>query len=544
MKLTSLKISFLLLLFVELISISANSQCANNNVLYTSLNPPSLGSTVSDDCVFGGEYVTVNVTLGETYTFSTCGSYWDTSITLYNNAGGAAIAFNDDSALCGFQSVITWTATFTGTVRVLVDTWDCFSYFDCAVVSVTWVGAPVGPTSDSCVNAVPISCGQTLGGNTTTATGETVPLCNPFMSTNTPSLWYSFVGTGQNATASLCGSSFDTDVTIYAGNCNTLICSAYNDDGCGVSSLVTWFAASGVTYYIRVAGYSNTDFGTFSLSIQCSTGPITASDCISAVDVCTNLSFQIDANGPGDIAEIPPIGSFGNPYYELGDGFNSPWGTDHDGCLLNDELNSTWMRVNILTGGSLTFTFGGLGTQVGFYDWIMYPYNSSTCNNIFNNLVAPVRCNWNWVPSGGTGLASVIPAGGNALNYEPPLNVIAGQQYIICFSNWSFATTAVPLQFGGTAVVGCQNIALPVELIDFKAKPITNAINVEWSTLTEVNNDYFVLQRSTDQDSWSQVAIISGYGNSTEKNIMNLSIEKLIPEPIIIDSYNMILMEI
>lgn len=494
------------------------SQCANNNVLYTSLNPPSVGSTVSDGCVFGGEYVTVSVVSGNTYTFSTCGSYWDTSITLYNNTGGAAIAFNDDSAVCGFQSSITWTATFTGTLRVLVDTWDCYSYFDCAVVSVTWVSGPAAASNDACVNATPIGCGQTLSENTSTATAETVPLCDPFMTSGTRSRWYSFVGTGQTVTASLCGAAYDTEISVYSGSCGALTCAAYNDDFCGAASQTSWFATAGVTYYIRVAGYSSTDYGAFTLAMTCSTSAVTASDCVTAVDVCTNLNFQIDPNGVGNVSEIPPIGSYGNPWYFLGDGAYSPWGSDNEGCLQNNELNSTWMRVNIIGSGSLTFTFGGLGTQVGFYDWIMYPYNSSTCSNIFNDMIPPVRCNWNWVNYGGTGLASTIPAGGNPGNFEPPLNVLAGQQYIICFSNWSSATTTVPLQFGGTAVVGCQNIALPVELSEFTATANSGIVDLEWTTLSEINNDYFVVQRSIDQENWMDIGTVDGNGTTSDKS--------------------------
>lgn len=519
MKLIGYTIFLCVVCFTGMIPVDGLSQCGNNNLLYSvNMTPASAGSTVTNTCFWGGDYANVNVIAGQTYVFSTCGTYWDTSITLYNSAGGGALAYNDDSAACGFQSSITWTATFTGVLRVLIDTWDCYDYYDCATLSVTWQGSSSGSGPDACVNATPVGCGQTVFGNTSTATGETVPLCDLYMSSNTNSLWYSFVGTGQNVTASLCGSAYDTDLAVYTGNCSGLICQAYNDDFCGVASQVTWFATTGVTYYIRVAGYSSFDYGPFTFSMQCSTGAVTASDCVNAVDVCTNLNFQIDPNGSGNVFEIPPIGSFGNPLYFIGDGALSPWGSDNEGCLQSNELNSTWMRVNILTGGSLTFTFGGLGAQAGYYDWIMYPYNSSTCGNILNNNVAPVRCNWNWAPWGGTGLASTIPPGGDPGNYEPPLNVLTGQQYIICFSNYSSATTSVPLQFGGTAVVGCENIALPVELVNLGASPVTNAIQVSWATLSEVNNDYFVLQRSSDPDNgWMDIATITGNGNSTSK---------------------------
>jgi len=245
------------------------------------------------------------------------------------------------------------------------------------------------------------------------------------------------------------------------------------------------------------------------------TGPVTASDCPQAVNVCTDISFQIDPNGYGNVSEIPPLGSLGNPDLLSGDFAYSTWGTDNFGCLRNNELNSTWMVVNIQTGGSLEFTFGGLGTQAGFYDWIMYPFTNNTCGQISGNTVPPVRCNWNGVSTGGTGLASTIPPGGNPSNFEPPLMVNTGDLFIICFSNWSSVTTTVPLVFGGTAVVSCTPIILPVELVALSATPQTSHIAVEWTTASETNTLRYELQRSPDDLTWTTVAELPAAGHSS-----------------------------
>lgn len=245
--------------------------------------------------------------------------------------------------------------------------------------------------------------------------------------------------------------------------------------------------------------------------------PITASDCSEAVNICENFNFQINPNGEGNIYEIPPLGSIGNPLLTSWDGIPSPWGSNNDGCLQNDELNSTWMIINIWQGGLLNFTFGGNGTQAGFYDWIMYPYDSiAGCSNIISNTLPPVRCNWNWSSTGGTGLQSVIPPGGSPGNFEPPLTVLTGQQYIICFSNWSSAVTAVPLDFGGTAVVGCYPLILPVELLSFDAKALNTSVHLEWITASEQNNDYFEIEFLNAQHDWEVVGKVDGAGNSNE----------------------------
>jgi len=240
-----------------------------------------------------------------------------------------------------------------------------------------------------------------------------------------------------------------------------------------------------------------------------------ASDCGQAVNVCTNINFQIDPNGFGSINEIPPLGTVGNPDYGTF-GFN-PWGTTNFGCLRSGELNSTWMVVNVLTGGTLECTFGGLGTQTGFYDWIMYPFDTQTCSQVSGNQVAPVRCNWNGVGFGGTGLAATLPPGGDATNFEPPLIVGAGSRWLICFSHWSSVTTAVPLQFGGTAVVSCT--PLPVELLTFEVTAATGKVDLMWATGSERGTSHFVVERSRDAADWMELSSMAAAGESHELRV-------------------------
>ena len=244
-----------------------------------------------------------------------------------------------------------------------------------------------------------------------------------------------------------------------------------------------------------------------------SVGPVTASDCPDAVNICTNYAWAIDPNGIGALNEIPLLGSTGNPDFWAGDAILSPWGSDNWGCLRANELNSTWMIINISGSGSLEFTFGGLGTQAGFYDWIMYPYSSTTCANVMANLVPPIRCNWNGVAFGGTGLAATVPPGGDPTNYEPPLNVLAGEQYLICFSNWSSVTTVVPLEFGGTATVSCDPVVLPMELVAFSGEARSTDVVLQWTTASESNSSHFTIERSNDLSTWSPEGQLAAAGN-------------------------------
>ncbi len=56
---------------------------------------------------------------------------------------------------------------------------------------------------------------------------------------------------------------------------------------------------------------------------------------------------------------------------------------------------------------------------------------------------------------------------------------------------------------------------LPIELIDFNAFADGSKVTISWSTATEINNDYFTLQRSDDVLNWSNLVQIDGAGNSS-----------------------------
>lgn len=186
---------------------------------------------------------------------------------------------------------------------------------------------------------------------------------------------------------------------------------------------------------------------------------VTAKDCTAAVNVCTNNSFSVSPAGAG-FSDFTTSSNISNPT-------SNPVGvvpTGGLGCLKAGELNPTWMIINIQTPGTLEFSMGagtGPGAQSGCYDWIMWPYNASTCSGINSNTLPPVRCCWNSMCSGGTGLASAanLPAGGSPKDYGAPINVNCGDKFIMCFSNYSSVNTLVPLNFFGTAIVSCSPLS-------------------------------------------------------------------------------------
>lgn len=148
-------IYYLVLLGAFLLSVQAIAQCPDNNTPYGSINTLAPGQTSTVFCMYGGEFATVNVVANSTYVFSTCGGSWDSQLTLYS-ANGTYLAYNDDA--CGLQSEITWTATFTGQVKVALDRYFCNSLFSCMNLNVTRELSQ--PPSDPCTFSESLNCGN------------------------------------------------------------------------------------------------------------------------------------------------------------------------------------------------------------------------------------------------------------------------------------------------------------------------------------------------------------------------------------------------
>ncbi|MGG9963109.1 hypothetical protein [Ferruginibacter sp. SUN106] len=56
---------------------------------------------------------------------------------------------------------------------------------------------------------------------------------------------------------------------------------------------------------------------------------------------------------------------------------------------------------------------------------------------------------------------------------------------------------------------------LAISLADFTAEAIKEKVKLNWSTVSEINNDYFSVERSTDGSSWTVLKTIKGTANSS-----------------------------
>jgi hypothetical protein len=93
-------------------------------------------------------------------------------------------------------------------------------------------------------------------------------------------------------------------------------------------------------------------------------------------------------------------------------------------------------------------------------------------------------------------------AGGNNISGTMSSGVVSSN------SNWSSYS---PFTLGSKTGI----VPLPIELISFTAKPYQKDVKVSWQTASEIDNDYFIVERSENGNDFSEIARIDGAGNSS-----------------------------
>ncbi len=248
------------------------------------------------------------------------------------------------------------------------------------------------------------------------------------------------------------------------------------------------------------------------MSLVLSGGQLLAqtTNCAGATQVCNDVAFSGNSSGSGS--------------QEL-NGSNQ-------GCL-GIEHQSSWYYFQPVTSGTIALT---ITTSVD-YDFAIWA--TGNCNA----LGSPVRCSYS-ASSGNTGLAATTPgtptgcgflglfacppgpvtdATENASGdkWVMPLNVTAGQTYIMLIDNFTANSSAFTLDwtFSNGATLDCNPIVLPVELSGMIAYYNTQrkCNTLTWSTESEMNNDYFTVERSNDGEFWSVVSKQYSAGNTSAK---------------------------
>ncbi|MDX2200342.1 MAG: hypothetical protein SF069_15385 [Phycisphaerae bacterium] len=146
----------------------------------------------------------------------------------------------------------------------------------------------LAPASNQCASAPTILANQVYFGDTFGATNDINASCGLVLGAD---VWYRFIAPCNNTlTLDLCGSSFDTTLSVWTGSCGALSQVACNDDNTGQgncggadTSFLSVPVTAGTIYYIRIAGFSALNRGNYRLDVRM---PLPANDaCADALPV-------------------------------------------------------------------------------------------------------------------------------------------------------------------------------------------------------------------------------------------------------------------
>ncbi|MGB4973936.1 MAG: T9SS type A sorting domain-containing protein, partial [Cyclobacteriaceae bacterium] len=125
-------------------------------------------------------------------------------------------------------------------------------------------------------------------------------------------------------------------------------------------------------------------------------------------------------------------------------------------------------------------------------------WNSADCTGAYIGDLSTLRVTrWNgssWVNHGNGGTTGSAATG-----------TIVSSAAVTSFSPFTLASTS-------------SANPLPIELIEFVAIPLRNNVELSWVTLSELNNDYFTVERSTTGVEFEEIGTVKGAGTTYERN--------------------------
>jgi len=224
--------------------------------------------------------------------------------------------------------------------------------------------------------------------------------------------------------------------------------------------------------------------------VACAGGPAagTNTDCPGSIQVCADTPFASASTGPGLIS----------------DGCS--------GCTASGgEVYSSWYVFQVAASGTLGFIINP-NVNSDDYDFALYGPGTAC-----GALGTPVRCSYA-ANTSDTGMGNgAVDASENVSGdgWTSTLAVTAGQIYHLMVNQWSPTASGFLLDWTltGGATLNCT--PLSASLTNFECSQDEQFINVHWATDTELNSDYFKLEKSTDGVNYTELVRTKGQGNSS-----------------------------
>ena len=161
------------------------------------------------------------------------------------------------------------------------------------------------------------------------------------------------------------------------------------------------------------------------------------------------------------------------------------------------------LEVQVSTNGAVTYVSELRITGNGGATW---PYTSTgsithNANGSFTNSAGP------------TGDVYTSPAGATTTGYSSvtlnlPLNISQVAIDIFCRVN------SAGEEWWIDNIQLIEIVPLPIELYTFEGSSIDGTNLITWSTASEHNSDYFVIERSVDGENWTDISKVPASGNS------------------------------
>jgi hypothetical protein len=203
------------------------------------------------------------------------------------------------------------------------------------------------------------------------------------------------------------------------------------------------------------------------------------------------------------------------------------------------NTNPGWTSTNVGTGGALTWNAGCNSVTTncnGQYSnnqnttYTSFILDASCTNastvNISFSISGNAENGWDflfmeysldggvtWVNPYGANVGLTGNAGAGILWTLPPIPTSNTFRFRFNF------TSDASVRASGYKITDFQiscNVVLPIELITFIGRNIGDYNYIEWVTSSEIDSDFFILERSNDGLYWVNLVIINGAGNSSQ----------------------------